>query len=440
MNKRVIILITIAVELLISGCYETIYVDQRNTAGPWDGTADHPYKTIQEGLNAAEPTDTVKVYGGRLYSENVFMKRGVVLEAWEGTGEPLIVGAVDSPTIWAMGDNTISGFIIEGGTAGIRLDLGTALSNIEETTNVVRDCRIRGTHRGIEVKTLPNLVFDSSTRKIAYVSIIHNWLRGLDGDGINFELLGPSTGQLQISLDIRDNVLQEMFTGISLKVRGEGPNPDGIVRASYAGYISNNLIFEGVHGIHLQSENLGSADPFIFNNTIAKNVHHGISAHAEPGPDGDASTHPHVSRNIIVYNGGYGYQEFDSKTSARVLSHNLFYMNNRGHYNDYDTDTVINSQSGLNTPIVNNKVVFYGGSGNLVADPLFVEGEFRWKDITSFGGAHAFFLNQNAVITSPAVDAGDISVQDAGLETRTTSTDFTFDTGVVDIGFHYMAS
>ena len=29
----------------------TIYVDDDNTAGPWDGTLEHPYQHIQDGVN-----------------------------------------------------------------------------------------------------------------------------------------------------------------------------------------------------------------------------------------------------------------------------------------------------------------------------------------------------------------------------------------------------
>ena len=37
--------------LNISG--NTIYVDDDNTQGPWDGTAEHPFQNIQDGINHA---------------------------------------------------------------------------------------------------------------------------------------------------------------------------------------------------------------------------------------------------------------------------------------------------------------------------------------------------------------------------------------------------
>ncbi len=40
------------------------YVDDDNTEGPWDGTQEHPFKTIQEALDVAETGDTIYVWSG----------------------------------------------------------------------------------------------------------------------------------------------------------------------------------------------------------------------------------------------------------------------------------------------------------------------------------------------------------------------------------------
>jgi parallel beta-helix repeat protein len=48
---------------------ETIFVDDNNTAGPWDGTLDHPYQHIQDGVNNASEENTVFVFSGYYYEQ-----------------------------------------------------------------------------------------------------------------------------------------------------------------------------------------------------------------------------------------------------------------------------------------------------------------------------------------------------------------------------------
>ncbi|MCD6326715.1 right-handed parallel beta-helix repeat-containing protein [bacterium] len=62
------------------------------------------------------------------------------------------------------------------------------------------------------------------------------------------------------------------------------------------------------------------------------------------------------------------------------------------------------------------------GEGNISDDPLFVPGPFG-----------DYYLHPD----SPCIDAGSQSASAAGLSDRTTQTDGTPDTGIVDMGYHY---
>ena len=42
----------------------TIYVDDDNTQGPWDGTIDNPFQYIQDGIKTAENSDIIYVFSG----------------------------------------------------------------------------------------------------------------------------------------------------------------------------------------------------------------------------------------------------------------------------------------------------------------------------------------------------------------------------------------
>lgn len=50
-----------------------IYVDDDNIQGPWDGTLEHPYQNIQDGIDNASPDDTVYVFKG-LYDRIIVNK------------------------------------------------------------------------------------------------------------------------------------------------------------------------------------------------------------------------------------------------------------------------------------------------------------------------------------------------------------------------------
>ena len=43
---------------------KTVYVNYNNTGGPWDGTLECPYRTVQDGVANADANDTVFVFHG----------------------------------------------------------------------------------------------------------------------------------------------------------------------------------------------------------------------------------------------------------------------------------------------------------------------------------------------------------------------------------------
>ena len=65
----------------------TIYVDDDNVDGPWDGTKAHPYQYIKDGIGAADDGDTV------------FVKNGVYLEEFEIFKEINLFGENSEKTI-----------------------------------------------------------------------------------------------------------------------------------------------------------------------------------------------------------------------------------------------------------------------------------------------------------------------------------------------------
>lgn len=445
-TKLALIHITAAAALaLATACapQPIIYVDQANKSGPWDGSKTHPFKTIQDGLNKAKINagEIVEVRGG-VYAESLVMKPGTVLRRAADAGSVVIQGTAGKPTILAKDYDAISGFLIEAGTPAVLFKLAADEPPVPDALTSVANCKIEATD-AIQIETSNSLSFGSETHRKFEMWTANNWILpasggGGGGTGIRVSLVGPKTGELSLKLRVADNVIQQKSTAIDVQAIGQGPNPGGITRALAAGTLDNNLLFFNGAGIRLTGENLGSAEPTIFNNTIAHNSSHAIVADAASGPDGDSATHPDVINNVIAMNQGFGYLELAKKTSAKTLSHNLFFQNSQGHYQDEDSGSVINTQTGLNTPIVSNKVVFVSGEGNVVADPRFIQGTFSWNGKTwGQEKAGSYFLQHAASSPSPGIDKGLGTAMQAGLHLKSTRTDFKPDSGTVDLGFHY---
>lgn len=90
----------------------TIYVDDDNIAGPWDGTIDYPYRFIQDGIDHATAGDTVSVFAGT-YTENVVVSKSLHLIG-ENKYSTIITGDGFGTVVKIIAGNiTVSGFTIE---------------------------------------------------------------------------------------------------------------------------------------------------------------------------------------------------------------------------------------------------------------------------------------------------------------------------------------
>ena len=102
----------------------TIYVDDDNTGGPWDGTQEHPYQHIQDAIDNASDGDTVFVYSGTYY-ENVRLNKKVRLIG-EDRDTTMVDGSMKRRVFKITADRvTVSGFTIQNSSgvdqAGIEI-------------------------------------------------------------------------------------------------------------------------------------------------------------------------------------------------------------------------------------------------------------------------------------------------------------------------------
>ncbi len=135
--------------LVYSGslCAATLYVDRSNTSGVEDGSVNHPYNTIMEGINNAANGDTIRVSAGT-YNENVTISAKQISLIGESPSDTTIQAANNVISIsgsYSPGyvNVEIAGFTITGGTgAGIYINSSTAYG-------IIHNNIIIGNTRGI---------------------------------------------------------------------------------------------------------------------------------------------------------------------------------------------------------------------------------------------------------------------------------------------------
>jgi parallel beta-helix repeat protein len=107
---------------------KTIYVDAKNT-GSEDGTKEHPYNTIKEGINAATSGDTIFVWNGTYLEWNIVLDKDNLSLVGENRDITIIDGSLNYWILIVKAQNvTVTGFTIRNspiGTAGIFLNHAT---------------------------------------------------------------------------------------------------------------------------------------------------------------------------------------------------------------------------------------------------------------------------------------------------------------------------
>jgi len=128
---------------IIPSTGKTIYVDDDNTKGPWDGTREHPYQFIQVGVYNADAGDTVYVYNGT-YCEHVVIRKQLDLVG--ESKENVIIDGSGSGNIVRVSANGVSidTFAITNGGCGIYLDPSS-------NNNIIMNCTSYNNTHGIHL-------------------------------------------------------------------------------------------------------------------------------------------------------------------------------------------------------------------------------------------------------------------------------------------------
>jgi nitrous oxidase accessory protein len=260
-------------------CYTSedydIYVDDDNTDGPWDGTIEHPYKYIQDGIDNASIGDTIFVFSGIYYG-------------WVNVDKTIsLIGEDKNTTIINKGVMVdayyinITGFTIQNGywgSGGFYMNS----SYCKISGNIITNC---GHGIALVEHTSFNVIIDNI--------ISDNCRSGIDN------WFGFSNNNI-----IKRNTIKNNWAD-GIQLRGDNNN------------ISDNIIIGNDVGIRPQGSNFS-----IYDNTISNNKREGIYL--------DYSDGIFIYKNDIENNGEDGI--FIEGVDDNIISGNRFTTNKNGIY------------------------------------------------------------------------------------------------------------
>ncbi len=182
MQKKIIVFMLLfsVLSAVVSGVEikekETIYVDDDNTSGPWDGSIDHPYQYIQDAIESAQIDDTVFVKNGTYY-ENIFINKTITLLG-EDKQSTIIDGQNQSDVIYVgypANGVSISGFSIQNAGGDHGNNVFDAGIDLQSDHNIISDNILTKHH-------IACIILFGSSHNI----IEHNYIGDCSCSGIEF--------------------------------------------------------------------------------------------------------------------------------------------------------------------------------------------------------------------------------------------------------------
>jgi len=135
----------------VYGNFPIKYVDDDNTDGPWDGTAEHPYQKTQDGVDNAPEGYTIYVCNG-IYHENVVINKTINLDG-EDSSNTIIDGDGNEDVLFISAEGVrISGFTIQKSGDGL-FDSGIKIRVYGDADASIHNNEIQNNRLGIYLYT-----------------------------------------------------------------------------------------------------------------------------------------------------------------------------------------------------------------------------------------------------------------------------------------------
>jgi parallel beta-helix repeat protein len=148
----------------------TIYVDGKNTQGPWYGTLPHPYRYIQDAIDNATNNDHIYVFNAT-YTENLLINKTILLEG-EQAHTTILNGSYQPFILKILADSAIIKNFTLQNSGGHLYDAGI---HILSSHNHIQNCLFYRTKIGIYLKnTTSNTITNCSFSANAKGIVVHH--------------------------------------------------------------------------------------------------------------------------------------------------------------------------------------------------------------------------------------------------------------------------
>ena len=259
-----------------------IYVDDDNINGPWDGTQEHPFKNIQDGINQTSNDVTVFVHNG-FYQENLIVENRSIILLGENQKKTIIDGnrVGDALRIIENENFTISCFTIQNAKRAIFMmhTNNTTVSNNIIKNNVEMGIWLVGSHGNNFIKN--EVVGNDNSGIYFHVSrnnvILEN---NVTNNGLGVWLAQWCNHNRIFNNNIKENkcgILISVLTPFTHK-ENESIQKVGISLDSEDTDIKGNNVFNNEYGIYLN----GAPNTNVTANNISGNSINGIWCRAAP--------------------------------------------------------------------------------------------------------------------------------------------------------------
>ncbi len=337
----------------------TVYVDGTEPGGPGRGTQANPCRTIQEGVNAANPTDTVQVAAGT-YTEQVDIDKELVLDGASPSGGPdqTIVAAPPLPPGTPPPSCPDPSILCDKFGAGDNRPV-IFVHGVDEPDRVtIQDLEVAGNGRGTPAFDFYGIAYVNAGGRISNVRVSHVRNNPADANTTGYAIYNTNvdnSGRVfevleSVAFDYQDTGITATGTSLAVNldaniVVGNGlnallPQTGILIGPGTGGTLTGNAV--GNHKCYV------SSIPACGNDLLAQQQAAGIRL------DTEAATHvgvagPPLDGNLIGDN-DVGILDRDSDATRDMIANNISGNRYAGIFtNDGTIDARANSVNGTLT-------------------------------------------------------------------------------------------